>query len=72
MDLPKMLVLRLASTFLVVLVLAAACSDPRTSVPSQTANPTPAQRTRDALDPSRGPAEAAGRAADRAANPNRP
>jgi hypothetical protein len=63
---------RLASTFLSLLVLAAACADPGTSVPSRTADPTPAQRTRDTLDPSRGPAEAAGRAADRAANPNRP
>ena len=50
----------------------AACADTNTSVPSRTVNPTTAQQTRDALDPARGPAEAAGRAADRARNPSRP
>ena len=49
-----------------------ACADAGTSVPSRTSNPTTAQQTRDSLDPARGPAEAAGRAADRANNPNRP
>ena len=49
-----------------------ACADPGTSVPSRTANPTAAQRTRDTLDPTRGPAEAHGRAADRAQNRERP
>jgi hypothetical protein len=65
-------VVRLASTFLALLVLASACSDPSTSVPSRTTNSTPAQRTSDTLDPARGPAEAAGRAVDRSTNPNRP
>ena len=50
----------------------AGCADPSTSVASTTANPTTAQKTRDALDPARGPAEAAGRAKDRANNPERP
>lgn len=50
----------------------AACADRTTSVPSRTSNPTTAQQTRDAMDPARGPAEAAGRAMDRASNPNRP
>lgn len=63
-----MLVVRLASSFLVVPVLASAWSDPGRAVPSQTAGSTSAQRTRDA----RGPAGAAGRAADRAAKPSRP
>ena len=49
-----------------------ACADPGTSVPSRTANPTAAQQTRDRLDPARGPAEAQGRAIDRARNPERP
>lgn len=67
-----MLVVRFASTALAVLFLASACADPGTSVPSRTSAPTPAQRTRDTLDPARGPAEAAGRAMDRGTNPNRP
>ena len=66
------IVLKLTALALPVLFLAAACADPGTSVPSRTSAPTPAQRTRDTLDPARGPAEAAGRAADRATNPNRP
>ena len=49
-----------------------ACADPGTSVPSRTASPTAAQRTRDTLDPARGPAEAQGRAVDRAQNRERP
>ncbi|WP_338664659.1 hypothetical protein VQH23_05690 [Pararoseomonas sp. SCSIO 73927] len=49
-----------------------ACSNPDTSVPSATPNRTTGQQTRDALDPARGPAEAAGRAIDRANNPSRP
>ena len=49
-----------------------ACADPNTSAPSRTANPTAAQRTRDSLDPPRGPAEAQGRAIDRVRNPERP
>jgi hypothetical protein len=49
-----------------------ACADTNTSVPSRTANPTAAQQTRDRLDPARGPAEAQGRAIDRARNPERP
>lgn len=49
-----------------------ACADSSTSVPSRTANPTPAQQTRDRLDPARGPAEAQGRAMDRARNSERP
>ena len=49
-----------------------ACADTNTSVPSRTANPTAAQRSRDTLDPARGPAEAQGRAMDRARNPERP
>ena len=61
----------LAITGLVLFGLGA-CADTNTSVPSRTANPTAAQRTRDTLDPSRGPAEAQGRAMDRARNPDRP
>lgn len=57
---------------LLALTGLAACADPGTSVPSATRNPTTAQQTRDTLDPPRGPAEAAGRARDRAANPDRP
>jgi hypothetical protein len=49
-----------------------ACADRGTSVPSRTASPTAAQQTRDRLDPARGPAEAQGRAIDRARNPERP
>ncbi len=49
-----------------------ACADTSTSVPSRTSNPTAAQQTRDRLDPARGPAEAQGRAMDRARNPERP
>ncbi|CAA9225885.1 MAG: hypothetical protein AVDCRST_MAG08-917 [uncultured Acetobacteraceae bacterium] len=49
-----------------------ACADSGTSVPPRTANPTPAQQTRDRLDAARGPAEAQGRALDRARNPERP
>ena len=49
-----------------------ACADPGTSVPSRTSNPTAAQQTRDRLDPARGPAEAQGRAIDRAQNRERP
>jgi hypothetical protein len=49
-----------------------ACADSNTSVPSRTANPTSAQQTRDRLDPARGPAEAQGRAIDRAQNRERP
>ena len=49
-----------------------ACADRGTSVPSRTSNPTAAQQTRDRLDPARGPAEAQGRAIDRARNPERP
>ena len=67
-----MMVTRFVLAALPLLFLTVACSDPKTSVPSQTANPTPAQRTRDTLDPARGPAEAAGRAMDRGMNPNRP
>ena len=57
---------------LIALMTVAACADSTTSVPSRTPNPTTAQQTRDRLDPARGPAEAAGRAMDRAGNPNRP
>jgi hypothetical protein len=64
-------VARLASTFPALLAAAAARADPATLVPSRTADPTPGQRTRDTLDPSHGLAKAAGRAADRVANPNR-
>ena len=60
-----------ASILLAASVLAG-CADTSTSVASTTANPTTAQKTRDALDPARGPAEAAGRAKDRANNPERP
>lgn len=60
------------AVFLLALTGLAACADPSTSVPSATRNPTTAQQTRDTLDPPRGPAEAAGRARDRAANPERP
>ncbi len=49
-----------------------ACADAGTSVPSRTSNPTAAQQTRDRLDPARGPAEAQGRAIDRAQNRERP
>jgi len=49
-----------------------ACADTNTSVPSRASNPTAAQQTRDRLDPARGPAEAQGRAIDRARNPERP
>jgi len=56
----------------VLMTSLAACSDPNTSVPSATPNRTAGQQTRDALDPARGPAEAAGRAMDRANNPSRP
>ena len=48
------------------------CADASTGVQSATANPTTAQRTRDTLEPLRGPAEAAGSAQDRAKNPDRP
>jgi len=61
----------LAAAGLVLFGLSA-CADSGTSVPSRTANPTAAQRTRDALDPARGPAEAQGRAVDRARNTERP
>jgi hypothetical protein len=57
---------------LVALMAVTGCADSKTSVPSRTPNPTTAQQTRDQLDPARGPAEAAGRAMDRAGNPNRP
>ena len=67
-----MKVTRLVLTAFPLLFLIVACSDPKTSVPPQTASPTPAQRTWDTLDPARGPAEAAGRAMDRGMNPNRP
>ena len=65
---------RTAPVALVLLAIAglSACADSSTSVPSRTTNPTAAQQTRDTLDPARGPAEAAGRAADRARNPERP
>jgi hypothetical protein len=63
---------RLLAVAGLVLFGLGACADTNTSVPSRTANPTAAQRTRDALDPPRGPAEAQGRAADRARNPDRP
>ncbi len=68
------MVKRLAPAVLPLILLAgfAGCADPNTGVRSRTANPTAAQQTRDTLDPARGPAEAAGRAADRAGNPNRP
>ena len=66
--------MKLAAPALALFALAglAACADPGTSVPSQTSSPTTAQQTRDALDPARGPAEARGRAVDRAQNPSRP
>ena len=64
---------RILTLIAAVTVLGAtACADRNTSVPSRTSSPTTAQQTRDYLDPARGPAEAAGRAADRAGNPNRP
>lgn len=63
---------RLFATASLVLLGFAACADSGTSVPSRTANPTPAQQTRDRLDPARGPAEAQGRAIDRAQNRERP
>ncbi len=65
---------RLATAILPLVLIAgvAGCADPNTGTRSQTSNPTTAQQTRDTLDPARGPNEAAGRAADRAANPNRP
>ena len=63
---------RLVAISGVVLLGFGACADSGTSVPSRTANPTPAQQTRDRLDPARGPAEAQGRALDRARNPERP
>ena len=66
--------MRIEIPALVLLAAAglAGCADTSTSVASTTPNPTPARKTRDALDPARGPAEAAVRAKDRAANPDRP
>ncbi len=61
-----------SAVLLLTLAVFPGCADPNTGARSRTANPTAAQQTRDTLDPARGPAEAAGRAADRAANPNRP
>lgn len=63
---------RLFAVAAVGLLGLGACGDASTSVPSRTANPTAAQQTRDRLDPARGPAEAQGRAIDRARNPERP
>lgn len=51
------------ATALLALAGLTARADPSTSVPSATRNPTTAQQTRDALDPPRSPAEAAGRGA---------
>ena len=66
--------MKFAIPALALLTLAglAACADTNTGVPSRTANPTTAQQTRDVLDPARGPAEAQGRAIDRARNSSRP
>lgn len=63
---------RLFATAGIVLLGFGACADSGTSVSSRTSNLTPAQQTRDRLDPARGPAEAQGRAIDRARNPERP
>jgi len=62
----------IAAAGLVLAGSLAACSDPNTSVPTATQNRSTGQQVRDSLDPARGPAEAAGRAADRANNPTRP
>lgn len=66
------MILRVLAATGLVLFGFGACADRGTSVPSRTANPTPAQQTRDRLDPARGPAEAHGRALDRARNTERP
>lgn len=61
-----------APSVLPVVLALAACADPNTRHANQPPNRTTAQQTRDTLDPPRGPAGAAGRAADSATNRDRP